>query len=224
MISLLVTARKDSKFLAKFVMTFISHTKRFDNVELLIFTPGGEWNKELLKFFTVMPVPIKVIDDETGLGRGGNHIFYQEAFKSAKGDWIWYLCDDHQLLDGYDQYITDYIKDLDPTKPVVIAPAVDNSGRISHILSRKFIDTVGFAPQGNVDSCINETLERLELLTGNTDILHLPLIPVLHDFSLDKDLFKSEPFDAEYEKALFKSQGLKDKLQADAEKLYLCLK
>ena len=228
MISLLLACRKDSKFLAKFLLTFMVNTSNFSNVELLILTPpGGTWNKELLTYFKDR---VKVIDDDTDLGRGGGHVFYDILAKEAKGDWLWYLCDDHYLMPDYDQIMVDFIKayNLDPNKLNVIAPAVDNSGRISHILSRKFYETVGFGPQGNVDSCLNDTLEYLELIVGKEEhdkVLHLPLHPVMHDFSLDKDLFKNVgKFDEQYEINLFKSQEIRDKIHDNAKKLAEVLK
>src|SRR5258705_12200365 len=151
MISLLLTARQDSKFLAKFIMTYITNTKSFKNVELIVFIPPTDtWNKELFEYFPM----IRRIDDNTGIGRGGSNIFYSEAAKFARGEWLWYLCDDHNLFEWYDEYITNYIKDnnIDPNKVNVIAPMCDNSGRISHILSRKTYETIGFGQHGNVDS------------------------------------------------------------------------
>lgn len=222
-ISLLLTCRKDSKFLAKFIMAYMINTTNFNNVELLVLTPpGGTWNKEILEYFSLN---VKVFDDNTGLGRGGSHVFYNMLAEKATGGWLWYLCDDHYLYPRYDEYIKNFIGQagLLDTEVNVIAPRVDNSGRISHIISRKVYDTIGFGPQGNVDSCLNDTIEHLEVFIGkerHDQILHLPQEPLLHDFSLDKDLFKSDPFDAEYEKALFKSKPIRDAIASNAKKLF----
>ena len=222
MISILLTARENSKYLAKFITTFVAHTKTRD-VELLIFIPPADtWNKELFECFKDK---IRIIPDNTGMGRGAGHIFYSELAKEAKGEWLWYVCDDHYLFDGYDEYILSYIQEhnLDSKKINVIAPFVSNSGRISHILSRKVVELVGFGQHGNVDSYINEMLEYLEVLTGERRLPYVPSIPVMSDFSLDKELMHTKnkaDFNPIAQVQLFKSELMKEKIRNDARKLW----
>lgn len=221
MLSLLVTARKDSKYLAKFITTFMVNTKDFNNVELLVFIdPTDIWNKELFELFKEN---IKLVPDNTGIGRGGSHIFYNEVAKEAKGDWLWYLCDDHYLHKDYDEYISNYIKErgLHSDKINVIAPMCDNSGRISHILSRKTYETIGFGNHGNVDSYINETLEFLEVYSGEKQP-HIPPQIILTDLGIDKNIMVHSnriDFNPVEQVALFKSEEMKVKIRADARKL-----
>lgn len=224
MISLLLTARENSKYLAKFIATFLVNTKDFNNVELLIFLPATDtWNKEIIE---LAGDRIKVVPDHTELGRGASHIFYEEVAKEAKGDWLWYLCDDHYLFKDYDEYITNYINEhhLDPNKINVVVPAVENSGRISHIFSRKYYETIGFGKHGNVDSYHNDTLEYLELFVGEPfkQVLHLPPKSVMLDFSLVKDLMKTKnraDFNELAQIKLFKSDMMRQKIRDDAERL-----
>ena len=226
MISLLVTARSDSKYLAKFITSFMVNTTNFDNVELLVFIdPEDTWNKELFECFKDK---IRIIPDNTGIGRGGSHIFYNEVAKEAKGDWLWYLCDDHQLFKGYDEYIVKYIDDhhLNSSKVNIIAPMCSNSGRISHILSRKTYETIGFGQHGNVDSYINEMCEYLEVYVGanvSRTIPHVPPMPVMADLGMDKQLMvhtNKSDFNPVAQVQLFKSEMMKDKIKADARKLF----
>lgn len=224
MISLLVTARENSKYLAKFITSFVRHTKNFSEIELLIFiSPEDTWNKELFECFSDK---IKLVPDTTGLGRGASHIFYSEAAKEAKGEWLWYLCDDHYLLDGYDEYISNYINEMkiDPRKVNVIAPMCVNSGRISHIISRKVFNAVGFGQHGNLDSYINEMLENLEVLTGDLyKYPYTPSIPVMVDLGMDKSIMEHKnkaDFNPVAQVQLFKSKMMKDKIKADARKLF----
>ncbi len=221
MISLLLTARQDSKFLAKFVTTFIANTNNFNNVELLIFlSPEDTWNKELLECFKDK---VKVIPDTTELGRGNSHIFYSELAKHAQGEWLWYVCDDHYLFKNYDEYISNFINDnnIDPYQVNVIAPACLNSGRISHILSKKAFELVGFGQHGNVDSYINEMLEYVALF-ADYPIPYLPPEPVMSDFSVEADLMKTKnrsDFNELEQILLFQSKGMKQKIRFDSETL-----
>lgn len=223
MLSLLLTCREDSKFLAKFVTTFMVNTNDFNNVELLILlSPEDTWNRELLECFKDH---ITVIPDNTGIGRGGSHIFYSELAKQAKGDWLWYLCDDHYLFKDYDKYITDFINDnhLKANEVNVIAPAVSNSGRISHILSRKVYETIGFGQHGNVDSYINDTMEFLEVFIGKEKPMpYTPPRPIMKDYSLVQDLMKPKnksDFNPIAQVKLFKSEMMRNKIKEDAHKL-----
>ncbi len=237
MISLLLSARKDSKFMAKFVMTYLVHTRRLENVELLIVTPPGEWNKELFEFLeaytSITGIPkIVLVDDTLELGRGGSDIYYSMLAGMAQGDWLWYMCDDHYLFDGYDEYISNYIKEfnLDPNKVNVIIPTASNSGRISHILSRKYFDTVGVAQHGNVDSYINNTLEYLEVFVGKEEVEKIerfPPEPIISDFSVDKDIMlpiNALGQDLVKEAEKFKSEDNKQKIKEDAERLFRAMK
>lgn len=236
-LSLLLTARKDSKFMAKFIMTYLVHTRYLEEVELLIMTPRGDWNEELFQFLqaytSITGLPrITLIDDDTELGRGGSHVFYKTMGELAIGEWLWYMCDDHYLVDGYDAYIFDYIKEnnIASDKINVIVPQAINSGRISHILSRKYFNSVGVANHGNVDSYINETLEYLEVFIGADEVKkleHFPPEPIIKDFSLEKDIMlpiHAPAFDPVKEAELFKSEVTKEKIHEDARILFEAVK
>lgn len=221
MISLLLTCRPNSKYLAKFVLSYLINTKDLTNVELVVFlSPEDTWNKELLTYFKDK---IIFVPDNTGIGRGGSHIFYTEAAKQARGDWLWYVCDDHYLFPNYDEYIQNFINDnkLNSEEVNVIAPAVINSGRISHILSKEVVKRVGFGQHGNVDSYINEMLEYYEIYSGKRQP-YAPLHPIMMDFSIQKDLMLAvnrPDFNPVAQVELFKSEFMKDKIREDAKKL-----
>jgi hypothetical protein len=227
MLSLLLTCRQDSKFLAKFVTTFIAHTKMPERVELLIFLdPKDKWNKELLEVFKDK---VKVIPDTTEMHRGRSNLFYNELAKHATGEWLWYVCDDHFLFNGYDEYICNYIQEnkIDSNKINVIAPMVENSGRISHILSKKFVDTIGFGQHGNVDSYINDTLEYLSVFAGEGKLPYVPPQPIMSDFSLDKELMKAKNkpgYDPIQAIQMFRSELMRNNIKDDARKLYEVMK
>lgn len=224
MISILVNARKDSKFLAKFILAYVMHTKNFDEVELIVFTPDGEWNKELFEYFKDY---IRVISDTTEIGRGGSHIHYLEAAKHAKGDWLWYMCDDQYLYDGYDKYLVEYIQaqNLDPNKVNVVVPACENLGRVTHIISKKTFEIMGFGNHGNVDSYFNETLEGLYEIVGEKFKNKIPYTPpqvVMIDLGINKNLMTTknrDDFNEKQQIKLFKSKKMKKLIKKDAERL-----
>jgi hypothetical protein len=226
-LSLLLPIRKNSKMFGKFMITYMTKTVDFDNTELILLAhPEDDWNRDYFEYFENY---IKIIPDKTGLGRGSCNIFYDMLAKKARGDWLWYMCEDHNLPFGYDEYIASFIasKGLNASKPNVVIPTVSNSGRISHIISRGWFDTIGFGNRGNVDSYINDTLTELDSLTPvENNVYHIAPEPILYDFSMEKDLMTRKeggPFDNEYEKALYKSQATKDLIKEDAKKIWLKL-
>lgn len=188
MISLLLTMRKNSKFFPKFMAGFLTHTKNFNNVELLIMASEHDtWNEDL---FELWKDKITVFREDWKVGKNGRHYFYNELAKSAKGDWLWHMCDDHYLLDGYDEYLVNYINEsgLDSKLPMVIVPRVENSGSIAHIISRGWYEKTGrIGMHGNIDSYLNEVISKLE----NRIDFH-PDKPILWDYTTDPTIMTSE--------------------------------
>jgi hypothetical protein len=186
MISQLLILRKNSKFFAKFLIGWLKNTKDFNNVELLILANQGDtWNQDLFEYYK-----LKVFYEDSGFGKDGRAEFYNQLAKEAKGDWIWPMCDDHYLIkNGYDEYLTEYLKDKDFSKPKIVLPKVDNSGAIAHILSRGWLNTTGrIAKHGNIDTYLNDCLEML----GREDIIFRPEEPILTDFTVDPTIMTPE--------------------------------
>lgn len=156
--SLLVAVRPNSPFIKQFVDAYERLTENKDECELLI-------------------------NDSTeyGLGRFGLHLYINDLIPKAKGDWLAYFCDDHEIImPGWDRRITDFLhrgevdKDffIDPKKPHVIIPRADNTGTVMHILSRGFVEALGhISMHSHIDSYLNHVLmdfpgDRIHYMDG----------------------------------------------------------
>lgn len=161
MLSLLVSARKNSKFLSKLIFSYLSKTKNLDQTEMLIMISEEDtWNTDLLKFVTgIYGDRIRVFREHYGMGRNGLHRYFNELAAKSTGDWLWYFCDDHDIImQDYDWFIKSLVDlhQMNPHKIYQIIPRCQNSGSIAHILSRGWFDVAGdLGKHGNIDSYIN---------------------------------------------------------------------
>ncbi len=200
-ISVLVSARKDSKYLAKFMLGFFENTLDEDNTEVLVMMNKNDtWNDELVRFYSRRGV--KFFREDWGLGRYGLHTYYNELLKHATGDWIVYFCDDHFINKaGWDIYVHKVILGeelqgdsknkpfpLDPARPWVVVPKFDNCGAMNHIVSRGFVEAMdgSIGGHGWIDTYINELIEPF-----NKQISIRLDNEVFHDFTHDSP----SPFD-----------------------------
>lgn len=224
MLSLMLTIRKNSKFFSKFLIGFLSNTKDFSNVELLILANKDDtWNQDLFRYHK-----LNVIYEDMKCGKNGRHYFYNELAKHAKGDWLWHMCDDHYLsYYGYDEYLTNYIKEkqLDSAKIHMIVPRVENSGSIAHILSRGYYEAVGrIGFHGNIDSYLNRVSDHII----DQNRIHHPDAPILIDYTVDPTIMTPEHCKVEltndYPVYDFGSVETTKAIQADAYKIHEALK
>lgn len=204
-ISVLVSARKNSKYLAKFLNGYLRNTLKPDDIELLIMINAQDsWNEDLEDIFTSQKqYNIQFFHEDLRLGRAGLHIYFNTLYKNAKGDWIIYFCEDHYIVtQGWDVQLRELIAGrlaaeaaegqppvlqhqngvLDPAKIWCIVPKFDNAGPMNHMLSRGMIETMGgkLSEHGNLDSYLNDICGRLP-----RDRRILMDSPLFHDFTHD---------------------------------------
>lgn len=162
-ISVLVSARKNSKYLAKFMFGFYERTADPLNVQLLVMMNEHDtWNSELVSFMEFSaPGNIKFFRENHQLGRAGLHKYLNDLVPYATGDWIIYFCEDHFIIaDKWDLKIRNFIKDkdLNPDMVYCIIPKFDNVGAMNQILSKGYVKALGgvLGRHGWIDSYINE--------------------------------------------------------------------
>lgn len=164
-LSVIVSVRKNSKFISKLLFSIVKKTKHPEDIEVLLMTNENDtWNKDM---FEVMKTAsnAKVFKENYKYGRAGLHKYFEALLPHTTGEWVLYLCDDHDIaVDGWDQKIFDLINanQLDYNKIYQIVPHCVNTGSVIHILSRGWINTtheIGKHP--NVDSYLNYVAERL---------------------------------------------------------------
>jgi hypothetical protein len=205
-ISVLVAARKNSKYLAKFLFGYFANTfERHINIEVLVMLNKNDtWNKDLVRYFEQNTNwNIRFFYEDYGLGRAGLHTYFNDLYKHTTGQWIVYFCEDHYIVEqNWDQGLRAVIDGtafaevapgqpfslqhqegrLDPTKIWCIVPRFDNAGSMNHVLSRGFAEHMGgyLARHGNLDSYINDVIR------------HIPRqrriavdLPWFHDFTHD---------------------------------------
>lgn len=172
-ISALVAARKNSKYLAKFLFGATQYTEnKFDTEFLVMASEQDTWNRELFDYFQGQP-GLDFFFEDRGLGRAGLHVYFNDLLEHATGDWIVYFCEDHFInppvvgeLEAPSHYWDTIVrrtiaeKNLDPRRPWVIVPKFDNAGTMNHIVSRGFVDLMGgvLGRHGWIDSYINDVL------------------------------------------------------------------
>jgi hypothetical protein len=184
MISLLIASRKNDKFLSKILMSIMTKTYDLNNIEVLVMCSAqDEWNKDLIKFYKgvltglyfgqdeFIPgasevLNIKFFFEDYHYGNRGLHVYFNELAEKATGDYLWYLCSDHDIiLQDYDKFILDYIekeKQLSPDKIWGIVPGMRDVGPVSHIISRATYETLGhIALSDKIDSWYNDILYRI---------------------------------------------------------------
>ena len=174
MISVLLAARKDSKYLAKFLMGYLENTVDSLDVELLVMMHEEDtWNKELVEYLTANE-DIMFFTENKGLGRNGLHVYYNDLLPFTSGNWIVYFCEDHFItLKGWDAYVRQIIaggsrslkvtefeesEPLNPTEPWCIVPKFENVGAMNQIVSKGYIKAMGgyLGRHGNIDSYLND--------------------------------------------------------------------
>ena len=224
MITIMLAIRKNSKMFAKWLIAYIKHTRNFANIELLILANEEDtWNQDFFSYYN-----LHVLRENYNAGPKARHIFYNQMAKEAKGDWLWHMCDDHYLLDGYDEYLVNYIeeKKILSESVNIIVPMVENSGSISHILSRGYYNAVGrIGYHGNIDSYLNDVHEQMVY----RERLYYPEKPVMIDFTVDQTIMTPEhtqtgPQNINIEFHDFTSDFTKAEISKDARKLYETIK
>lgn len=184
-ISVLIAARKNSKYLAKFLFGFFTNTQeRHINTEVLaMLNEHDTWNRDLVRYYKENTNwNIRFIYENYQLGRAGLHVYFNELYKQCTGQWIIYFCEDHYIItEGWDRQVREIIDGtglaeqgsieqpqvlqhengrLDPRKVWCIIAKFDNAGPMNHILSRGFIEHMGgyLAQHGNLDSYLNDVI------------------------------------------------------------------
>lgn len=172
-LSVIVSVRKNSKFISKLLHSFYKKTGLLSNIEILLMVNKHDtWNKDLFDYFEDIVLEndldhkwVRVFEEDYKYGRAGLHKYFEALLPHTTGEWVLYLCDDHDIaVEGWDQKIFDFIntQQLDHKKIYQIVPHCVNTGSVIHILSRGWIDTtheIGKHP--NVDSYLNYVAERL---------------------------------------------------------------
>lgn len=167
-ISVLIAARKNSKYLAKFLIGL------FENTSLELMEPGGfevlvmlnagdTWNQDIKEYF-IRRENVYFFSEDYQLGRAGLHEYFNDLAKHATGEWLIYFCEDHYIPPPprlfWDQYFLSRIaeKKMDYREPYVIVPKFDNAGAMNHMVSRGFYETIGnvIGRHGWIDSYIND--------------------------------------------------------------------
>lgn len=221
MISILLITRKNSKFFSKFMAGFIKNTKNFDNVELLVLCSKHDtWNRD---FFEIYSDKIKLFEEDFKTGVDGRHLFFNHLAQYAQGEWLWYMCDDHYLLSGYDEYLINYINqhNIDSNKINLLYPKVENCGSVSHIISRAWYNTTGrMSPHMAIDSYLNFTSEKMI----NNERLHfLNERTLLLDFTIDQTIMTHEhnriEIDPSFQVYDFHSNEIFQEIENDAQLL-----
>ena len=219
MFSLLVSCRKNSKFLAKLIFSYLSKTKNLDQTEMLIMISNEDtWNTDLLNFVcTIYPDRIKVFREDYGMGRKGLHVYFNELAAKSRGDWLWYFCDDHDIvMQDYDWYIKSIIDlhQMNPHKIYQIIPRCSNSGSIAHILSRGWFDISGdLGKHANIDSYINYVTFYLPEYR-----IFRPDDPVIIDYTADPTIMTPEHNKAFINQSLVFPLGESQEVQLLAKK------
>jgi hypothetical protein len=171
-ISVLVSARRNSKYLAKFISGYQLRTSEMADIELLVMLNANDtWNNELVgvlermqsAMFELVGIhepeqyPMRFYRENMQLGRAGLHRYFNELVQHATGDWIVYFCEDHFItMQDWDRHVMRMINGklpdgdcegkqfpLDSNEPWVLVPKFDNCGAMNHIVSKGFIKALG---------------------------------------------------------------------------------
>lgn len=172
MLSVLVSARRNSKYLAKFMFgLFENSNTHYLDIHVML-SEHDTWNNELVSFFSKQGV--KFHRENMQLGRAGLHEYFNEMIPNTRGSWVIYFCEDHFVSrSGWDHAIDKIISGvllqgdsegkkfpLNPTEPWVIVPQFDNCGAMNHVLSSGFISALNgkIGQHGWIDSYINDLM------------------------------------------------------------------
>lgn len=195
-LSVLVSARCNSKYLAKFLLGLVENTNTLSKLDVhIMLNAHDEWNRELESYFA-KNYGFMFYREDMGLGRAGLHEYFNAMVPNATGDWLVYFCEDHFINTvGWDSYINDVIHfgkgtardgrkiyPLNPNKPWVLVPKFDNAGAMNHVVSRGFIKAMDgkFGRHGWIDSYINDLMQPFpdRLIKFDDELFH--------DFTHDK--------------------------------------
>jgi hypothetical protein len=165
MISLLITSRKNDKFIGKLAMSILTKTHNMDNIEVLLMaSQQDEWNKDLFGYLQLHH-NFKIFTEDYGYGHWGLYQYFNELAKEASGDYLWYLCSDHDIVcENYDTILLNYFKEknISPDEVWAVTPGFKDCGPVSHIITRKFYEITGRIAQSNkVDSWYNDLIYRI---------------------------------------------------------------
>ena len=191
-LSILGISRKRSKFLAKFLASYVNLTNDQENTELLMMVSKDEdWNTEIIEHFRQRH-GVKFFFEDWKLGGRGRHVFFNELAMQASGEWMQHACDDHLfVMKDWDEYIRASIlhRSLDPLKVHVIIPKFSNTGSCAHLLSRGYLAVLGkIGGCGNIDSWINSVLEGIP----QERITHLNDESIMFDHSAHQEILAQE--------------------------------
>jgi hypothetical protein len=199
-ISVLISARKDSKYLAKFLFGLFENTsagsQQNGDIEVLVMLNEHDtWNRELVSYFEGRS-DIRFYYEDLHLGRHGLHKYFNLLAVYATGEWLIYFCEDHfitapvngsETWPAWDQYFLKEIKDrkLDYRDIYCIIPKFDNVGAMNQMLSRGYYEAIGsvMGRHGWIDSYIND-LNGMAF-TKHTDRIVRMDHETFHDFTHD---------------------------------------
>src|SRR3989304_1199901 len=104
-LSIIISVRKNSKFITKLLFSILAKTYAMENIEVLcLLNKHDTWNADLPK---VLPM-FKYFYEDLKMGRAGLHKYFGELLPHTTGDWVLYLCDDHDIvMNHYDRYLLD---------------------------------------------------------------------------------------------------------------------
>lgn len=241
-ISVLVSARRNSKYLAKFIHGLRVNTANLDDIEVLVMlNQHDNWNNELVDYYESFDndFDIRFFREDMRLGRAGLHEYYNVLVKHATGDWFIYFCEDHFInTAGWDGYIISSITGETPLstsrkskvaptyplnhkEPFVLVPKFDNIGSVNHIVSRGFVEAMGgkIGRHGWIDSYINDLInvfpERVLLFNEE----------MFHDFTHDQPNPMSDAHMQSVDTTLgsslpkYESDATREMLEQDREKI-----
>jgi hypothetical protein len=190
-LSILLASRKNSKFLAKFLMCYMEYTFDISAHELLcMYNTEDTWNQELISQMSSLP-GVSFYKEDLHLGRSGLHEYFNTLATHATGDFLIYFCEDHCIVQpNWDQTILAFIRGnkIDPAKVNMIVPKFDNIGAMNQIVSRKWFETLGNIGRfGNIDSYNNYVAEKIDQTR-----IHPMDFPLFHDFTHDPQIMTPE--------------------------------
>ena len=207
-ISILVSARKNSKYLAKFLYGYLNNSAYpLEHEVLVMLNAHDTWNADMVEWIIAKqlyaPVnkrPFKFYREDLQLGRAGLHQYFNKLAKEGTGDWLIYFCEDHYInppekdphnrafAARWDQYFLtriDALK-LNPNDIYCLVPKFDNCGAMNHMLSRGYYKALGgvMGHHGWIDSYIND-INRIAFGDHSEHVIKFDR-ETFHDFTHDK--------------------------------------
>lgn len=177
-IAVLISARKNSKYLAKFLHGLTVRTDRCDFTDVRVMLNAHDtWNDELVQYYSDLPYDrgyVAFFRENLRLGRAGLHEYFNLMVQGGGNhpDWTVYFCEDHFItVPDWDRELRAIVNGdvrsgdsnghkfpLNPDEIWVIVPKFDNAGAMNHVVSRGFINALGgkIGNHGWIDSYIND--------------------------------------------------------------------